>query len=44
MTELACNMLIGLINGEKSESKHIALPAQLVIRDSCTEVKNTVAA
>jgi DNA-binding LacI/PurR family transcriptional regulator len=44
MTELACNMLIGLINGEKSESKHIALPAQLVIRDSCTDVKNTVAA
>jgi DNA-binding LacI/PurR family transcriptional regulator len=44
MTELACNMLISLINGEKSESKHIALPAELVIRDSCTAVKNTVAA
>jgi len=44
MTELACNMLINLINGEKPESKHIALPAQLVIRDSCTKMKNTVAA
>ena len=44
ITELACNMLISLINGEKSESKHIALPAELVIRDSCTTVKNSVAA
>ncbi len=44
ITELACNMLISLIKGEKSESKHIALPAELVIRDSCTDVKNTVAA
>jgi DNA-binding LacI/PurR family transcriptional regulator len=44
MTEVACNMLISLINGEKSESRHIALPAELVIRDSCADVKNTVAA
>lgn len=44
MTELACNMLISLINGEKSESKHIALPAELVIRDSCIDVKSTAAA
>ena len=44
ISEMACNMLISLINGEKPESKHIALPAELVIRDSCTDVKNTVAA
>jgi len=44
ITELACNMLISLINGEKSENKHIALPAELVIRDSCIDVKSTVAA
>jgi DNA-binding LacI/PurR family transcriptional regulator len=44
MTELACNMLIRLINGEKPKNKHIALPAELVIRDSCTRVKDTVAA
>jgi len=44
ITELACNMLISLINGEKSEAKHIALPAELVIRDSCADLKNTVAA
>jgi len=44
MTELACDMLISLINGEKLESKHVALPAELVIRDSCADIKNTVAA
>ena len=44
ITELACDMLISLINGEKPESKHIALPAQLVIRDSCAEIKDIVAA
>ena len=44
ITEMACNMLISLINGETPESKHIALPAQLVIRDSCTSVQDTVAA
>ena len=44
ITELACNMLISLINGEKPESKHIALTAQLVIRDSCASVKDIVAA
>ena len=44
ITELACNMLISLINGETPESRHIALPAQLVTRDSCTTVKDTVAA
>ena len=44
ITELACNMLISLINGETSESKHIALPAELVTRDSCTSVKDSVAA
>jgi DNA-binding LacI/PurR family transcriptional regulator len=44
ITEMACNMLISLINGEKPENKHIALPARLVIRDSCASVKDTVAA
>ncbi len=44
ITELACSMLISLINGEKLESRHVALPARLVVRDSCAEVKNTVAA
>ena len=44
ITELACNMLISLINGEKSETRHLALPAELVIRDSCAKMKNTVAA
>ena len=44
MTEVAYNMLINLINGEKPESRHIALPAELVIRDSCAEIKNTAAA
>jgi len=44
ITELACNMLISLIKGIKPESEHIALPAQLVIRDSCASVKNSVAA
>ncbi len=44
ITELACNMLIGLIKGEKPDSKHIALSAKLVIRDSCTEINNIVAA
>ena len=44
MTEVAYNMLINLINGEMPESRHIALPAELVIRDSCAEIKNTAAA
>ena len=44
MTEIACNMLIDLIDGEKPEIQHIALPAELVIRDSCTATKDTVAA
>ena len=44
ITEQACNMLISLINGEKPESRHIALPAQLVIRDSCASIKDIVAA
>ena len=44
ITEQACNMLISLINGEKPENRHIALPAHLVIRDSCASVKDSVAA
>jgi DNA-binding LacI/PurR family transcriptional regulator len=44
ITELAFNMLINLINGEKTESRHIALPATPVIRGSCANVNNSVAA
>lgn len=44
ITETAFNMLISLMNGEKSESKHIALSAELVTRGSCSAVKESVAA
>jgi DNA-binding LacI/PurR family transcriptional regulator len=42
--ELALDMLTSLMNGEKAESKHIALPAKLIIRSSCAEAKESVAA
>jgi len=32
-------MLISLIDGHQSESKHFVLPAPLVIRDSCAPPK-----
>ena len=44
ITELASNMLISLINGEKLEHKHIALPAKLIIRETCRDIKKTIAA
>ena len=44
ITELAFNMLISLINGEKTESRHIALAATPVVRGSCAHVNNSVAA
>ena len=44
ITELAIKMLVRLINGEKTESKHIALPAKHVIRGSCANANNSVAA
>lgn len=44
ITELAIKMLVRMINGEKSESKHIALPAIPVIRGSCAKANNSVAA
>ena len=44
MTELACSMLISVINGEKLDNKHIALPAKLIVRNTCSAVKDTVAA
>ena len=42
--EKALDMLTSLMNGEKAENKHIALPAKLVIRSSCAEAKESVAA
>ncbi len=44
MTERAVNMLVSLINGEKSENMHIALPVTPVIRGSCANVNNVAAA
>ena len=44
ITELAFNMLISMINGEKTESRHIALAAEPVIRGSCAIANNSVAA
>ena len=44
ITELAVKMLIKLINGEKFENRHIALPARPVIRGSCANIQNSVAA
>ena len=44
ITELACDMLISLITGEQLDNKHIALPAELVIRESCAIAKETIAA
>ncbi len=44
ITELALKMLISLINGEKTENMHIALTATLVVRGSCANANNLVAA
>ena len=42
--KLALDMLTSLMNGEETEAKHIALPAKLIIRNSCAEVKESAAA
>jgi DNA-binding LacI/PurR family transcriptional regulator len=42
--ERALDMLTSLMNGEKVENKHVALPAKLVVRNSCAEAKESVAA
>ena len=44
IAELAVRMLISLIKGEHSEVKHIALPAKLIVRGTCRDIKNPVAA
>lgn len=44
ITELAVKMLTSLMQGEDLENKHIALPGKLVIRASCAEVKDNIAA
>ena len=44
IAKLAVNMLINQIQNIEIENKHIALPAKLVIRSSCTDVKDTIAA
>ena len=44
MTEVACDMLVRLISGEESETRHIALPAKLIVRESCRNLKKTIAA
>ena len=44
MAERALDMLSSLLNGEKAENKNIALPAKLVIRNSCAEAKESAAA
>jgi len=42
--ERALGMLTSLMNGIKVENKHIALSAKLIIRSSCAEAKESVAA
>ena len=44
LAELAIKMLSKLINGEKFETRHVALPAKPIIRGSCADVKDTIAA
>ena len=44
IAELAVDMLISQIRSKTIENKHIALPAKLVRRNTCTDVKMTVAA
>ena len=42
IAELAIEMLNKLMNGETPANKHVALPAELVVRGTCREIKNTV--
>jgi DNA-binding LacI/PurR family transcriptional regulator len=44
IAELAVNMLISLIQNKEIENKHIALPARLVKRSTCTDVIDSIAA
>ena len=44
IAERALNMLIGQIQNKEFNNKHVALPAKLVIRDTCTSVKNAASA
>ena len=44
LAELAVTMLISLIQNKNIDNKHIALPAKLVIRGTCTVVKDTAVA
>lgn len=44
ITGSAFKMLNSLINGEKTEVKHLALPAKRIIRGSCVGEKNAAAA
>ena len=44
IAELAVRMLISVIKGERSEIKHIALPARLIVRGTCKDIKDHVAA
>ena len=44
MAELAVNILINLINGEKPHNTHVALPARLIARETCRDLKKTIAA
>jgi DNA-binding LacI/PurR family transcriptional regulator len=40
IANLCVHMLINLIKGVDLDNKHIALPAQLAVRDSCSTLKN----
>jgi LacI family transcriptional regulator len=44
IAELAVNMLISQIQNKEIENKHIALPARLVKRSTCTDVIDSIAA
>jgi len=44
IAELAVNMLISQIQNKEIDNKHIALPAKLVRRNTCADVKDTIAA
>ena len=44
IAKLAFSNLNDLIQGKKLSHEHIALPAKLVARGSCSEIKNTIAA
>ena len=44
IAELALNMLISQMQNKEIDNKHIALPAKLVIRDTCTSVRKVIAA